>query len=86
MKIKNYLNKIVAIVAVVALVSGFQLNNAEGKMISLDSAIGIEEAYAGPCGREGCVGGPDLCVTVSWGWGFFQRTCYTTVNEQLINN
>lgn len=56
MKIKTYLNKIVAIAAVVALVSGFQFNNAEGAMVTLESTIGMEEAYAGPCARRGCDG------------------------------
>jgi len=85
MKFKNYINKFVAIVAVIALVGGFQLNLESGSMETIPTIIGIEEAYAGPCGREGCIGGPDLCVTVSWGWGFFKRTCYTTVSEQLID-
>ena len=84
MKIKNYINKIVAIAMVVALVSGFQFNNSEGTMTSLESMIGIEEAYAGPCARAGCIGGPDLCMTVEVAWGFWKRTCYTTVPQQLL--
>ena len=63
MKIKTYLNKIVAIAAVVALVSGFQFNNAEGAMVTLESTIGMEEAYAGPCGNRGCDGSNAYCDT-----------------------
>lgn len=63
MKIKNYINKIVAIAAVVALVSGFQLENTEGAMATFESTIGIEEAYAGPCGNRGCDGQPVYCAT-----------------------
>ncbi len=65
MKIKNYINKVVAIAAVVALVSGFQLGNAEGTMTTLESTVGIEEAYAGPCGDAGCDGKPGYCGTVT---------------------
>lgn len=61
MKIKQFLNKIVAIAAVFALVSGFQFNTAEGSMATLESAIGMEEAYAGPCGRRGCDGSNVYC-------------------------
>jgi hypothetical protein len=66
MKVKNYINKIVAVAAVVALVSGFQLNNAEGGMTTLESTIGIEEAYAGPCGRRGCEGRISDCDGTSY--------------------
>tara|TARA_R110002073_G_scaffold63924_1_gene160174 strand:+ start:1263 stop:1538 length:276 start_codon:yes stop_codon:yes gene_type:complete len=66
MKIKNYINKIVAIAAVVALVSGVQFNNAEGKMTTFESTIGIEEAYAGPCGRRGCDGKISDCDGTSY--------------------
>ena len=65
MKIKQYINKLVAIAAVVALVSGVQFSNAEGTMATLESAIGIEEAYAGPCGDAGCDGKPGYCGTVT---------------------
>jgi hypothetical protein len=61
MKIKNYINKIVAIAAVVALVSGFQLENTEGVMATFESTIGLEEAYAGPCGAAGCEGKTGYC-------------------------
>ena len=61
MKIKQYINKLVAITAVFALVSGFQFSNAEGAMATLESTIGIEEAYAGPCGDAGCVGSTGYC-------------------------
>lgn len=65
MKIKQYLNKIVAIAAVVTLVSGFQISTADGSMATLESTIGIEEAYAGPCGDAGCDGKPGYCGTVT---------------------
>lgn len=65
MKIKQYVNKLVAIAAVVALVSGFQFSNAEGTMSTLESTIGIEKAYAGPCGRRGCDGSNAYCDTYS---------------------
>lgn len=66
MKIKDYINKIVAIAMVVALVSGFQLENAEGAMTTFESTIGIEEAYAGPCGRRGCDGRISDCDGTSY--------------------
>jgi len=84
MKIKQYINKIVAIAAVVALVSGFQVSNAEGTMATLESTIGIEEAYAGACSDNGCIGGNDKCMDVEILWGAFRRTCWTTVEPRLI--
>ncbi|MEP1152308.1 MAG: hypothetical protein ABJH08_11325 [Balneola sp.] len=61
MNIKHYINKFVAILALATLVSGFQFNNAQGAMVNLESAVGIEEAYAGPCGNRGCDGQPVYC-------------------------
>ena len=61
MKIKQYLNKIVAIAAVITLVSGFQISTADGSMATLESTTGVEKAYAGPCGRRGCDGSPAYC-------------------------
>ncbi|MFY0685022.1 MAG: hypothetical protein JXR20_10755 [Balneola sp.] len=61
MNIKHYINKFVAILALATLVSGFQFNNAQGAMVNLESAVGIEEAYAGPCGRRGCDGSAAYC-------------------------
>lgn len=79
MKIKNYINKIVAIAMVVALVSGFQFNSESGSMETIPIIIGMEEAYAGPCNDNGCIGGNDKCMTVETLWGAFKRTCWTTV-------
>ncbi|HAW78323.1 MAG TPA: hypothetical protein DF712_16195 [Balneola sp.] len=85
MKIKNYLNKIVAIAAVVTLVSGFQFNSESGGMENIPIIIGLEEAYAGPCNDNGCIGGNDKCMVIRILWGAFERTCWTTVQplEQL---
>ena len=65
MKIKNYINKVVAIAAVVALVSGFQFSNAEAEPSKTISSIGLEAAYAGPCADAGCDGLPGYCGTVT---------------------
>ena len=32
-------------------------------MTTFESTIGIEEAYAGPCGRRGCDGQPVYCAS-----------------------
>jgi|GEM_PF-777456 hypothetical protein len=68
MKIKTWLNNIIAIVAVVTLVGGFQVNSATNSQltsaaVSIETAIGVEEAYAGPCGRRGCDGQPVYCTS-----------------------
>ncbi len=63
MKIKNYINQFVAILTVVTLVSGFQISTNDGMVNTFESVIGIEEAYAGPCGRRGCVGKVGYCTT-----------------------
>ncbi len=75
--------KIVAIATVVALVSGFQFNSETGNVENIPMIIGIEEAYAGPCNDNGCVGGSDHCMTVSILWGVWTRTCTTTVPQTL---
>ncbi len=62
MKIKNYINQFVAILTVVTLVSGFQISTNDGMVSTIESAIGIEEAYAGPCGRRGCSGTEGFCT------------------------
>ncbi len=81
MKIKNYINQFVAILTVVTLVSGFQISTNDGMVNTFESVIGIEEAYAGPCNDNGCIGGDDDCMTVRILWGAFERTCQTTVRE-----
>ncbi|MFA5669691.1 MAG: hypothetical protein WC967_10615 [Balneolaceae bacterium] len=68
MKIKAYINNIAALVTVLMLVGGFQMststtNSLIPSNISLDTVLGIEEAYAGPCGRRGCNGSENLCTS-----------------------
>jgi len=85
MKIKNYINKIVAIVTLVALVSGFQYKNTEGTMRTLESTIEIEEAYAGPCGRRGCDGKISDCDGTAYtvfAVGNIEITRYCTGEKQ----
>ncbi|MEX0722965.1 MAG: hypothetical protein WD053_03765 [Gracilimonas sp.] len=52
-------------ITLVALVSGFQIQSSETEVISLEKVIGIEEAYAGPCGDAGCDGNPGYCGTTT---------------------
>jgi hypothetical protein len=68
MKIKTWINNIIAIFAVVTLVGGFQVDSAADSQltsaaVSIETAIGVEEAYAGPCGRRGCDGSNTYCGT-----------------------
>lgn len=68
MKIKTWLNNIIAVIAVLTLVGGFQVNtSADGQLestaVSIESVINVEEAYAGPCGRRGCDGQPVYCTS-----------------------
>ncbi|MTI88325.1 MAG: hypothetical protein FH748_10185 [Balneolaceae bacterium] len=63
MSIKKYINNFVAILAVVTLVSGFQISDSQGIVQSLETTIGVEEAYAGPCGRRGCDGTAVYCTS-----------------------
>ncbi|HSH24764.1 MAG TPA: hypothetical protein VLA13_04420, partial [Massilibacterium sp.] len=67
---KSYIQNIAAIVTVLMLVGGFQLNSTDYSKsgtdyFSLDKAFGIEEAYAGPCGDAGCDGKPGFCGSVT---------------------
>ncbi len=63
MRIKNYINQFVAILTFVTLVSGFQISTNDGMVNTIESAIGIEEAYAGPCGNKGCTGKEGFCTS-----------------------
>lgn len=79
---RNSLSNLIAALVVVMLISGFQLNETTaGKISTIDSMLGIEEAYAGRCNDNGCIGGSDKCMEVKILWGAFQRTCWTTVKS-----
>jgi len=65
MKIKSFISNIVAALTLVALVSGFQVQSTEAGVLSLEKAVGIEEAYAGPCGSAGCDGLDMYCTSVT---------------------
>ncbi|MFP8488533.1 hypothetical protein ACKGJO_05475 [Gracilimonas sp. Q87] len=65
MKIKNYTSQIIAMLTLVFLVSGFQLKSTDSETRSLENIVGIEEAYAGPCGDAGCDGSPGYCGTTT---------------------
>jgi len=79
MNTKTYINKIGVLAVLVVLLSGFQISStANDELITFQNAIGIEKAYAGPCGDDGCVGGNDPCSEVKVLWGLFKKTCWTT--------
>lgn len=66
MKVKTYINNIIAVVTLVVLVSGFQISaeNSDAtsnNLTSVESILGVKEAYAGPCGDAGCVGKTGYC-------------------------
>lgn len=61
MKFKAYITNIVAILSLVVLVSGFQIQLSESDDISLEGIVGMQTAYAGPCGAAGCVGKKGYC-------------------------
>lgn len=83
MNTKTYINKIGVLAVLVVLLSGFQLNStANDELLTFQNAIGIEKAYAGPCGRDGCVGGKAKCSEVKILWGVFKKTCFT----KALNN
>ncbi len=44
----------------------FHRVNNDGMVNTIESAIGIEEAYAGPCGRRGCEGRVGDCDGTSY--------------------
>ena len=55
MKLRKAINLILSLFIFGILVSGFQIEDSNSKtMSSILSLVGIEEAYAGPCGRRGC--------------------------------
>lgn len=62
MKIKNLLANVVAILTVITLIGGFQINaaeqvtNQEQVITVVETVMGVDEAYAGPCSRRGCDG------------------------------
>lgn len=64
MKIKNLLANVVAILTVITLIGGFQINAAEQVTTVVETVAGVDEAYAGPCGDAGCVGPTtEICRT-----------------------
>ncbi|MFD2532444.1 hypothetical protein ACFSVN_08310 [Gracilimonas halophila] len=65
MKLKAYITNIVAILSLVILVSGFQIQLSESDDISLEGIVGMETAYAGPCGAAGCDGADMYCTSVT---------------------
>ncbi|HBQ60830.1 MAG TPA: hypothetical protein DD671_14730 [Balneolaceae bacterium] len=78
MKIKEKISSVIAILTLMVLVSGFQIDNkVQGSNLSL---VNDQTVYAGPCNDNGCVGGTDMCMVVEILWGAFKRTCYTTVS------
>jgi hypothetical protein len=66
MKIKNYTSQFIAMLTLVFLVSGFQLSSETtiSGLLTNESEIIANEAYAGPCGRAGCDGEPLYCKPV----------------------
>lgn len=79
-----------ALVTVLMLVGGFQMSTSTANQlipsnISLDTVLGIEEAYAGPCGRRGCDGEKTYCTTyyiIEIGDGGIIRHCKGTPLEE----
>jgi uncharacterized low-complexity protein len=70
MRIKTYISNAIAVFTLIALVSGFQFSTeksttASENLTSIESVLGIEDAYAGPCGRAGCDGEPTYCTAVT---------------------
>lgn len=61
MKIKTYISNAIAIFTLIMLVGGFQFNNVNTEVNTTDKLLGVEEAYAGPCGSAGCVGKTGYC-------------------------
>jgi hypothetical protein len=61
MKFKIYITNIIAALTLVVLVSGFQIQFSESDDASIEGIVGIETAYAGPCGAAGCVGKTGYC-------------------------
>lgn len=51
---KKHIQSIIALGVAVLMISGFQVTSQEDITYNLENMIGIEEAYAGPCGRLGC--------------------------------
>ncbi|MCH2450475.1 MAG: hypothetical protein MK198_10055 [Gracilimonas sp.] len=83
MKLKTYVNNIVAIIAIVTLVGGFQVSRGESakELVSIESKLGLNEAYAGPCARRGCDGMPSYCTSyyvIEIGNGGWLRHCNGT--------
>ena len=66
MKLKTYLNNLIAIVALITLVGGFQISSDTtiSSLIKSETELIENEAYAGPCGRAGCDGEPVYCKPV----------------------
>lgn len=66
MKFKTFLNNLIAIFAILALAGGFQISseNIVTDLVTTESEIVMNEAYAGPCGRAGCDGQPTYCEPV----------------------
>ncbi|MFN1835977.1 hypothetical protein AB2B38_012000 [Balneola sp. MJW-20] len=65
MKIKTILSNTMAAVILFAMVSGFQVESDQGNLTLIDKALGVEQAYAGPCGDAGCDGKAGYCGTVT---------------------
>lgn len=69
MKIKTYIQHLLATVVLIMLVGGFQFttdNESKTSTISLtESILGVEEAYAGPCADAGCDGDSGYCGTTT---------------------
>lgn len=72
MKIKNLLANVVAILTVITLIGGFQINaaeqvtNQEQVITVVETVMGVGEAYAGPCTRRGCTGKISDCDGTSY--------------------
>lgn len=68
MKIKTYVSNTLAVCTLVALLSGFQISSPDSvtnNLTSMESMLGVKNAYAGPCGDAGCDGNPGYCGTTT---------------------
>lgn len=64
---KTILSNLLAVSTFLILIAGYQVSEPDkgDSLISLGSYLGIEEAYAGPCGDAGCDGEPGLCGKIT---------------------
>lgn len=70
MKFKTYINNIIAVITLLALVGGFQISTensdaTSNNLTTVESMLGVNEANAGPCGAAGCDGADMYCTSVT---------------------